>query len=202
MNIVLVRHGRPDEAAEDRPHDPPLAAEGRVQAEAVAEHLAREGVARVISSPLLRARETAEPLARRTGLAVQVVEGWAEADRHLPRYRSAETLKALGSAEWRRFLADPLAFLGRDAEDFRGAVLAALEQLRTAGSGDVAVFTHGLVINQILSHILGLQGIAHFQPAYGSLTRVRVRTSGGLAVLTINERGLHAAAASTRAIAS
>ena len=93
MKIVLVRHGRPDEGHAERPHDPPLADDGRRQAEAVADALAAEGIDRIVTSPLLRARQTAEPLATRLGLVAEVVDGWAEADRHLARYRSVETLK-------------------------------------------------------------------------------------------------------------
>src|SRR5437868_6859491 len=100
MKIVLVRHGRPDEGHAERPHDPPLAAEGRRQARAAAALLAREGIHRIVASPLLRAQQTAEPLVERLGVAAEIVDGWAEADRHLDRYRSVETLKAMGGGEW------------------------------------------------------------------------------------------------------
>lgn len=196
MKLVLVRHGRPDEADETRPHDPPLHPQGRAQAEAVAALLARESITRVVASPLLRARETADPLARCVGLPVEVVDGWAEADRHLPRYRSGETLRSQGTAEWKRFLQDPLAFLGCDAAAFRSSVLGALGQLSArAPGGHVAVFTHGLVINLVLSQILGLERIVHFQPGYASLTRLDVRAVGRLAIISVNETGHHAVAA-------
>ena len=68
MKIVLVRHGRPDEGHAERPHDPPLAEEGWRQARAAAALLAGEGITRIVTSPLLRARQTAEPLAARLGL--------------------------------------------------------------------------------------------------------------------------------------
>ena len=99
MKLVLVRHGRPDENNVERPHDPPLNAEGWRQARAVAALLAREGITRVVSSPLCRAQDTAQPLAEALGLPVHTVDGWAEADRHLPVYRSTETLRAQGDGE-------------------------------------------------------------------------------------------------------
>ena len=83
MRLLLVRHGRPDEGHALHAKDPPLRDDGRVQAEAVAALLAREGVTHVVSSPLRRARETAAPLAARLQVPVQVIDGWAEADRHL-----------------------------------------------------------------------------------------------------------------------
>ena len=51
----------------------------------------------------------------------------------------------------------------------------------------VAVFTHGMPINIVLSHVLGLEGLVHFPPAYGSITRLRVRGDGALGVVSVNE---------------
>ena len=191
MKIVLVRHGRPDEGHAERPHDPPLADDGRRQAHAVADALAGEGIDRIVTSPLLRARQTAEPLAARLGLVAEVVDGWAEADRHLARYRSVETLKAQGAEEWQRFLADPVRYLGGDTVSFRGAVLGALGALVAAGprNARVAVFCHGLPINVVLSHALGLERIVHFPPAYGSITRLRARSVGTIGIVSVNETG-------------
>jgi probable phosphoglycerate mutase len=196
MKLVLIRHGRPDEDERDRPHDPPLRADGRAQAQAVAERLAHEGITRIVSSPMARAAQTARPLAERLGLPIHIVDGWAEADRHVQRYRSTETLRALGDEEWGRFLADPIAYFGGDAAVFRGGVLAALAT--TIGDAahrpdqrdaHVAVFAHGLPINVVLSHVLGLERIIHFAPGYGSLTRLRVLASGAIGVVSVNERG-------------
>lgn len=108
MRLVLIRHGRPDEDDTERPHDPPLRADGWRQARAVARLLQRQGITR----PLMRARQTAEPLARQLRLPIDTVDGWAEADRHLGRYRSTETLRGLGDEQWQRFMQDPVRFLG------------------------------------------------------------------------------------------
>jgi len=119
MKVVLVRHGRPDENEAARPNDPPLNVDGWLQARAVATLLAREGITRIVASPLTRARQTAEPLSQLSGLPVDIAEGWAEADRRQSRYRSTETLRAQGGEEWRRFLEDPIRYLGADPEEFR-----------------------------------------------------------------------------------
>src|SRR6185295_9702874 len=115
------------------------------------------GIDRIVTSPLLRARQTAEPLAERLGLPLEVVDGWAEADRNLPLYRSVETLRAQGEGEWQRFLDDPVRYVGGDPQAFRAAVLGALEALVSGGPRDahVAVYSHGLAINVVLSHALG-----------------------------------------------
>src|SRR4029079_7884994 len=108
-------------------------------ARGVAALLAQEGIDRIVTSPLLRARETAAPLAERLGLVPEVVDGWAEADRHLDRYRSVETLKAMGGGEWQRFLADPVRYMGGDTATFRSGVLGALAALLASGPRDTHV---------------------------------------------------------------
>jgi broad specificity phosphatase PhoE len=188
MKLVLVRHGRPDESHPARPHDPPLMDAGHRQAMAVADRLANKGITHIVSSPLLRARETAQPLSERLGLPIQVIDGWAEADRHTERYRSTETLRSLGAAEWGRFLEDPVTYLGGDAEHFRGAVLSALAStIELPSEGTVAVFTHGLPINVVLSHALGLERIVHFSPGYGSVTQLRAHSVDAIGVASVNE---------------
>ena len=88
MRVYLVRHaqaagGDPDELR-------PLTAEGRAEARALGERLAREGVraAAVISSPLLRARETAAEIGRALGCE-------PEADERLAPGMTAETVRAI-----------------------------------------------------------------------------------------------------------
>ena len=191
MKLVLVRHGRPDEEVIERPHDPPLRADGWRQAHAVAALLAREGITHIIASPLLRAQQTARPLAERLGLPIQTLEGWAEADRHVARYRSTETLRAQGDAEWQRFLSDPVRYLGDDPVRFRADVLGAFAVSVEKGGpdGHVAVFAHGLPINVVLSQALGLDRITHFKVGYGSVTRLHVCDAQGVGVVSVNEGG-------------
>jgi broad specificity phosphatase PhoE len=191
VKIVLIRHGRPDEGNAERPQDPPLHKEGWRQALAVAKVLAGEGITRVASSPLLRAQQTAEPLSQRLGLPIETIDAWAEADRHRDRYCSVETLRARGEAEWQRFLDDPVGYMGADPVAFRATVSGALDRMlaESGPSAHVAVFTHGLPINIVLSRVLGLKGITHFQPGYGSITRLRARGVERIGIISINESG-------------
>ena len=193
MRLILVRHGRPDEQDVLTPHDPPLNAEGCTQARAVARLLESEGVTRVVASPLQRARQTAEPLAVRLGLPVETIDGWAEADRGTQRYRSTETLRAEGGDAWLRFLANPIGYLGSDPTSFQAGVLAALGETVEGEppAARVAVFAHGLPINIVLSHVLGLDNITRFLVGYGSVTRLRHFGDGRYGVASINETGHH-----------
>ncbi|HYK42810.1 MAG TPA: histidine phosphatase family protein [Thermoanaerobaculia bacterium] len=72
MDIWLLRHAAAeDEARSGRDADRALTAEGLARAEAVARGLSRlrPSIARVVSSPYLRARQTAGAAARALGLA-------------------------------------------------------------------------------------------------------------------------------------
>jgi probable phosphoglycerate mutase len=73
--ILLVRHGESRAYIEGEPvesvdgqDDPPLTERGHLQAEAVADRLARRRVDAIYVSSLQRTQETAAPLAARTGL--------------------------------------------------------------------------------------------------------------------------------------
>ncbi len=72
MRLFLVRH------AEAAPGEPdalrPLTPAGRALARELADRLATEELDAVLSSPLLRARQTAEQIARAANLAAEVDE--------------------------------------------------------------------------------------------------------------------------------
>jgi phosphohistidine phosphatase len=70
MRLFIVRHA---EAAPGEPDElRPLTAAGRANARALAERLAAEGVELVLSSPLLRARETAAEIARASEAPIEI----------------------------------------------------------------------------------------------------------------------------------
>ena len=70
MFLYIVRHGDPDYSTDT------LTEKGRAQAEAVGKRLFEAGIDRVFCSPLGRAKETAAPLCRLSGLEYSVEE-WA-----------------------------------------------------------------------------------------------------------------------------
>jgi 2,3-bisphosphoglycerate-dependent phosphoglycerate mutase len=81
--LILARHGETDWNRENRFQghaDPPLNALGRQQSGELAEALAGDEIVRVYTSPLRRARETAEIVAARLTLEVEPVEGLREID--------------------------------------------------------------------------------------------------------------------------
>lgn len=82
--MLLLRHGQTALSVERRYSghgNPPLTEYGRAQARAAAERIATRGaIAAVVSSPLGRARETAEAAAGALGLPVTVHDGLIETD--------------------------------------------------------------------------------------------------------------------------
>lgn len=76
MTIYLIRHAhagnRHDWSGDDSQR--PLSRKGQRQARAVDDLLAGRGITRVLSSPSVRCQQTVEPLARRRGVEVEVVE--------------------------------------------------------------------------------------------------------------------------------
>jgi phosphohistidine phosphatase SixA len=70
VRVILVRHAKaaPGEPDEQRPLTPA----GREVARQLGERLAARQPEAVVSSPLLRARETAEPIARAAGVPLDV----------------------------------------------------------------------------------------------------------------------------------
>lgn len=68
MLLYIVRHGHPDYETDS------LTELGRQQAEAVGRRIARSGINRIYTSPMGRARQTAEPACRLLGLEYTVEE--------------------------------------------------------------------------------------------------------------------------------
>lgn len=98
MRLFLVRHA---EAAPGEPDElRPLTAAGRAVARSLGERLAPEHPDAVLSSPLLRARETAEQIARAAGLTPEADErlapGATAADLQAAVADRGETVIAVG----------------------------------------------------------------------------------------------------------
>ncbi|MEE4154668.1 MAG: histidine phosphatase family protein [Erythrobacter sp.] len=188
MRLILIRHGRPETPGGSRKANPALSDEGHAQARSVRDFLLHEGVEVIAHSGMTRAFETAQPTIAALGLEPVVVQALGEVDRHGGQYANPEMVRAKGEAEWDRFLADPLGYFGIDHADFVSETLAGFETLFSSHHRKtIAVFTHGFPINILLSHALGLPGIAHFVPGYGSITRLSGSALGKLTVVSINE---------------
>lgn len=146
VRLYLVRHGqaRADDGSYD--HDTPLSPLGKRQAEALAGGLAEASLAAIYASPMRRARETAEPLARATGLDVRV-------DERLREYEMADwgpdEDPAINWGVWRPEHAGVPG--GETLRAFAERVGAACEEIVAAHAGEaVAVVSHAGATDGIL----------------------------------------------------
>lgn len=193
MELLLIRHAEPVRIApgegDGGPVDPELTARGRDEAQRLAAWLATEDIDAVISSPLRRARQTAEPVARALGLDVEVDSGVIEYDANADHYIPAEELKRERDARWQAMLDGRWEDFGGEAPDqFRGRIVPCLDGIiRRFPGGRVAVVCHGGVINVYVGALLGLDRLLWFEPGYTSITRVAAARSGQRSLVTLNE---------------
>jgi probable phosphoglycerate mutase len=187
MELMLIRHGLPKhiENPGGEPADPPLSEIGRTQADRMATWLQHESIDHLYSSPMIRAYETAQPLARAQGLEVEVRDGVAEFDRHADAYVPVEKLKEIDYERWLRLMKGDLDV---DFDAFSEAVISTLETIvQNHPSRRVAVACHGGVINVWTAHVIGFSPRMFFNPDYTSINRYQCARSGERSVITLNE---------------
>ena len=189
MDLILVRHGLPERrVVVTGTADPHLDATGLEQAHALGEYLANEQIDAIWTSPMNRARETAQPLADRLGLACRVHHDLAEWDRESTEYITVEELKATNDPRWKAMLTGE--WTGAvDPQTFQTQVVAAVDSIIAAHPGQrVVVVCHAGVIGTYLSHILGLaKPGGFFHPGYTSINRVVASSQGHRTISTLNE---------------
>jgi broad specificity phosphatase PhoE len=193
MDLVFVRHAEPVRTPAGTvrgPADPGLTPLGFEQARRLAGWLACEPVDAVLSSPMRRARETAEPVAAALGLEVEIVEGLVEYDSTSDDYIPTEELQAAGDPRWLAMVEGRWEEFGADpAHVFKDRVARTVEEIidRFAGRRVVAV-CHGGVVNCALATILDIDRYLWFEPAYTSISRVVASRSGVRSIVSLNER--------------
>jgi probable phosphoglycerate mutase len=192
VQVILVRHGQAHRVESDEGvADPPLTDSGHLQAERLAAWLRRhERIDVLVVSPLLRARQTAQPIADRLGLVAQVVPELAEFDAGATSYIPVEELKATRHPRLRAMLDGEWTELGGaiDPERFRRSVVAAIDGLAARHPGEtVLIVCHGAVINAYLGDVIGAPRVLWFEPRYTSLHRVLISRGGVRSVETLNE---------------
>lgn len=193
MELIIVRHGRPQTAVDvDGIADPGLDEIGRWQAERVSEWLSHEAVDAVVTSPKARAIETVQPLLAATGHAPEIVPDLDEVDRFSSTYYPTEIVHTHGGAYWDKIVAQDWVGLGwDDPATFRARVEAAWADLVAEPRGDrVVVACHGGVIRIILGAVAGPHvGFFPVNVDYASICRVEVGADGRQRFLSLNETG-------------
>jgi probable phosphoglycerate mutase len=161
MSIYLVRHG---EAAAHwhEEDDPGLSEHGRRQAADAARQLLDrlDHEVRLISSPMQRARETAQPLAEALAAEVAIVEPFREIPAPVARAQRQTWLNSIARQAW----AEQEALV----QDWRDALLAQLRRI----AEPTVVFTHFMVLNAIVGELQGNDRVVCFLPDNASVTRL------------------------------
>ena len=190
--LLLIRHALParEHAAPGGTADPELTELGLRQARAVAEFLADETIQAVVTSPMRRAWQTAEPLAGLLGLTVRTDADLAEYDAQQQYYIPVHELKEAEPELWRRMVRGELPD-HVDLRAFRTRVTAALDRIVAAypGRQSVAVFCHAGVVNAALSSYLGIERALPFTVDYTGISRVIAGRDGRRVINSVNETG-------------
>jgi len=190
VEIILIRHAIPvRRELESGAADPELSEHGVKQAELLAQYLSSESLDAVYSSPLLRAQQTAAPIARSFGLDVTIIDGVAEYDRNSEWYVPVEELKAANDPRWHELVSGEWTATHETEEEFISRVTSSIEAIISHhGSQRVAIVCHGGVINAYIATILGMGNRrGFFYPNYTSIHRVAAARSGERSVVTLNE---------------
>lgn len=169
MDIFLVRHGEAAASWSQSP-DPGLSELGLQQAEEAARLLLprlQRSTTALISSPLARARETAEPLSQALSQPVQIDEAFREIPSPAPLARRKDWLRQFMRERWET--QPPELHEWRDR---------AVKQLLALCQPTV-VFTHFLVLNAVVGELTGRGETLCFWPDNASVTRLR-HTGHGL----------------------
>lgn len=164
--MYLLRHG----ATANNLADPPLlqgggidlelSEAGRQQAACAAELLAQQHLAAVYSSPLIRARQTAEIVAKPHGLAVRLVSAIEEVDVGQWEGRSWKEISRTEPEPYRQFIDDSAnhGYLGgENMTQVLDRCAPALHALMGQHLGEeIAVSAHNVVNRVYLASLLGV----------------------------------------------
>lgn len=158
--LYFVRHGETDHNAGDLAMgqtDIPLNELGREQARQTTEFLRRYPIARIVSSDLQRAMDTAAPLGAALGLAVEADPrlrelsfGIFEGKRVADCVRDHPEL----AAQWRTGSFDFAPPGGESRRQLMQRTRAALDELLSAPEEHIAVFTHGGALTALHTHLV------------------------------------------------
>lgn len=177
--LIIARHGQTQANAEARlvgRMDPPLTELGLAQAAAMQSAVA--GASRVVTSPLLRARQTADAL----GLPVTVDERWIEVDYGVYDGRRLADVPPALWATWR----DDVSFAPEGGESLLavgGRVFEACEALaEEATATDIVVVTHVSPLKAAVAWALeaGADVVWRMFVDLASLTRIAISDRGPL----------------------
>jgi len=157
---ALLRHGQTPMSVQKRyagRTDAPLTEVGVQQAAAAAKRLASAGLGVIVTSPLLRAVQTAQAVAAVTGAAVVTDDGFRETDFGAWEGLTFAEVRERWPAEISAWLADPEVAPpgGESFTDVSARVTAALDRVLAARAGQtVLIVSHVTPIKMLVTAAL------------------------------------------------
>jgi len=152
-HLCLIRHGQTDWNLEGRyqgQSDVPLNEKGLEQAKSLIEKLNGKTFAAIYSSDLIRARQTAEPIAKMLGIDIQIEPRLREINQGQWEGVLVEDIKARYAKIWSQRTEDPANVRppgGETVREVATRVYAALNDIvRRFPTAHVLVLSHGLSI--------------------------------------------------------
>jgi probable phosphoglycerate mutase len=161
--LLLVRHGENDWVKNGklagRTPGVHLNEKGQAQAQRLAQELADTPIAAIYASPLERAIETAEPLARAKGLEVRIHPGLNEID--FGQWTGNDLKDLRQERQWKIVHNSPASFRFPEGESFAEAQARVVQTLKELsanyGEKDVVVCTaHSDLIRLAVAYFLGV----------------------------------------------
>ena len=183
--VLLVRHAQQDVdlygVAADW-IDPPLSERGRKQASLVGEALSTTRFDAIFASPLRRAKDTAEAIAKHQRMDIEFIPDLREVEvfRDVPPEQTVRDFlgedmllamrqRMIAERNWDVYPASERSY------DFRKRTINAIEACIARNAGErIAIVCHGGVINAYIGHIIGTKYDMFFRPAHTSVNIVVV----------------------------
>jgi probable phosphoglycerate mutase len=180
--LLFIRHGETDWNRQQRFQgqiDVPLNEAGERQAARLAERLARDPHDAFFSSDLLRARQTAAPVAARWSIEPVPLAGLREQSFGVLEGLDVPTIKARHPDLWARWLEHDADFAlpgGESLVEFHRRVLDTVRELAAIHAGArLALMTHGGVLDMLWRTALGrpIAGLRSCEIPNTGLNRLR-----------------------------
>lgn len=159
--ILLARHG--EAAKGEHIPDPPLTKLGRRQAQGLAQKLSQKEKLKIISSPKLRAKQTAEPLALDWNSHIEIINCVTEipTPEGIPPNQRLSWIRSLLNQEW--------SLSDNPQIEWRNGIFNYLLSINE----DTIIYCHFMVINSIVAQLRKDNRVQQFHPDYASITELR-----------------------------
>ncbi|HUV15911.1 MAG TPA: histidine phosphatase family protein [Pelolinea sp.] len=198
VRLYLVRHGTTNAIEQhlmQGASDSPLSARGREEAKLTAESLKNEGIKTAFSSPMGRARETADILCELLDLNYRVIHDLHEIDFGIYEGREYFSVPDENSGVFKRIgllgriliaqiTGESLSHVSRRARRTWEAITSEIQ------NGKVMVISHGVFINYLTKYLLPKAEFDKIKPVQThpcSITELKVPFAGQAEISRLND---------------